>query len=74
MGDEGVCMHKTLTLWGSLHRTQRVKRVMRKLIPFSGMVDENWEIFVIDDPSKLAPHHPGCSFFEHIPSRRASFL
>ncbi len=38
---------------------------MRKLIPFSGMVDENWEIFVIDDPSKLAPH-PGCSFFEPI--------
>ncbi|KAL0465502.1 peptidase family M48 domain-containing protein [Neurospora intermedia] len=33
-------------------RTQRVKRVMAKLIPFSGMKDENWEIFVIDDPHK----------------------
>ncbi|KAK1751232.1 mitochondrial metalloendopeptidase OMA1 [Echria macrotheca] len=31
-------------------RVLRVKRVMRKLIPFSGMADENWEIFVIDDP------------------------
>lgn len=31
-------------------RTQRVKRVMAKLIPFSGMRDEKWEIFVIDDP------------------------
>lgn len=32
------------------YRTQRVKRVMAKLIPFSGMRDENWEIFVIDNP------------------------
>ncbi|KAK4449119.1 peptidase family M48-domain-containing protein [Podospora aff. communis PSN243] len=31
-------------------RTVRVKRVMRKLIPFSGMADEAWEIFVIEDP------------------------
>ncbi|KAK3945917.1 peptidase family M48-domain-containing protein [Diplogelasinospora grovesii] len=31
-------------------RTIRVKRVMQKLIPFSGMHDEDWEIFVIDDP------------------------
>ncbi|KAK3373402.1 peptidase family M48-domain-containing protein, partial [Lasiosphaeria ovina] len=32
-------------------RTRRVKRVMRKLIPFSGMGDdEHWEIFVIEDP------------------------
>ncbi|KAJ4417643.1 metalloendopeptidase [Neurospora sp. IMI 360204] len=31
-------------------RTQRVKRVMAKLIPFSGMRDQKWEIFVIDDP------------------------
>ncbi|KAK5657332.1 hypothetical protein OQA88_3397 [Cercophora sp. LCS_1] len=31
-------------------RVQRVKRVMAKLIPFSGMVDEDWEIFVIEDP------------------------
>jgi len=33
-------------------RTVRVKRVMRKLIPFSGMADENWEIIVIDNPSR----------------------
>ncbi|KAK1774213.1 peptidase family M48-domain-containing protein [Copromyces sp. CBS 386.78] len=32
------------------YRTQRVKRVMAKLIPFSGMRDEKWKIFVIDDP------------------------
>ena len=31
-------------------RTARVRRVMGKLIPFSGMADEKWEIFVIDDP------------------------
>ena len=31
-------------------RTVRVKRVMRKLIPFSGMEEENWEIFVVDAP------------------------
>ncbi|KAK0613468.1 peptidase family M48-domain-containing protein [Immersiella caudata] len=31
-------------------KTVRVKRVMRKLIPFSGMAGENWEIFVIEDP------------------------
>ncbi|KAK3370208.1 peptidase family M48-domain-containing protein [Podospora didyma] len=31
-------------------RTVKVRRVMRKLIPFSGMADESWEIFVIDDP------------------------
>ncbi|KAM7217919.1 Peptidase family M48 domain containing protein [Rhypophila decipiens] len=32
-------------------RTQRVRRVMKKLIPFSGMgKDENWEIYVVDDP------------------------
>ncbi len=37
-------------------RTIRVKRVMRKLIPFSGMQGEDWEIFVIDDPSQYCPH------------------
>lgn len=31
-------------------RTQRVKRVMSKLIPFSGLVDDDWEILVVDDP------------------------
>ncbi|KAK0643106.1 peptidase family M48-domain-containing protein [Cercophora newfieldiana] len=31
-------------------RALRVKRVMRKLIPFSGMAGEDWEIFVIEDP------------------------
>ncbi len=30
---------------------------MNKLIPFSGMVDENWEIFVIEDPSEFEPRH-----------------
>ncbi|KAH8881541.1 hypothetical protein GQ53DRAFT_471920 [Thozetella sp. PMI_491] len=32
-------------------RTRRVQRVMSRLIPFSGMVDEEWEIFVIEDPN-----------------------
>ncbi len=27
----------------------RVKRVMRQLIPFSGMAGEEWEVFVVDD-------------------------
>ncbi|OIW23688.1 hypothetical protein CONLIGDRAFT_657827 [Coniochaeta ligniaria NRRL 30616] len=31
-------------------RTRMVKRVMAKLIPFSGMADENWEVCVIEDP------------------------
>jgi predicted Zn-dependent protease len=31
-------------------RTKMVKRVMAKLIPFSGLADENWEVYVIDDP------------------------
>ncbi|KAL2017629.1 hypothetical protein VTK56DRAFT_1897 [Thermocarpiscus australiensis] len=31
-------------------RTVRVKRVMRRLIPFSGMQGEDWEVFVVDDP------------------------
>lgn len=32
-------------------RTIMVKRVMRRLIPVSGMEDSNWEVRVIDDPS-----------------------
>ncbi|KAK4244924.1 peptidase family M48-domain-containing protein [Corynascus novoguineensis] len=31
-------------------RTVRVKRVMARLIPFSGMQGENWEVYVVDDP------------------------
>ncbi|KAK3684887.1 peptidase family M48-domain-containing protein [Podospora appendiculata] len=31
-------------------RTIRVKRVLNKLVPFSGMADQNWEIFVVDEP------------------------
>ncbi|KAK0719670.1 peptidase family M48-domain-containing protein [Lasiosphaeris hirsuta] len=31
-------------------RTTRVRKVMEKLIPFSGMAGEDWEIYVIDDP------------------------
>jgi hypothetical protein len=31
-------------------RTIMVKRVMRRLIPVSGMEDSNWEVRVIDDP------------------------
>ncbi|KAB5554777.1 peptidase family M48-domain-containing protein [Coniochaeta sp. 2T2.1] len=31
-------------------RTTMVKRVMAKLIPFSGMADERWEVYVIEDP------------------------
>lgn len=32
-------------------RTRMVKRVMAKLIPFSGMADEQWEVYVIEDPN-----------------------
>lgn len=28
---------------------------MRRLIPFSGLTDEKWEVFVIDDPSMSIP-------------------
>ena len=31
-------------------RTLMVKRVMKRLIPVSGMEDQNWEVMVIDDP------------------------
>jgi predicted Zn-dependent protease len=32
-------------------RTVRVKRVMQRLIPFSGLAgEEDWEVFVVDDP------------------------
>ncbi|KAK3403449.1 peptidase family M48-domain-containing protein [Sordaria brevicollis] len=47
LGRQGVGL---LPEWD--YRTQRVKRVMAKLIPFSGMRDENWEIYVIDNPHK----------------------
>ncbi|KAH8671028.1 peptidase family M48 [Xylariales sp. PMI_506] len=33
-------------------RTRMVQRVMRRLIPVSGMEDANWEVWVIDDPSQ----------------------
>ncbi|KAK9417951.1 putative Peptidase family M48-domain-containing protein [Seiridium unicorne] len=33
-------------------RTQMVKRVMRRLIPVSGMEDAAWEVRVIDDPNQ----------------------
>lgn len=33
-------------------RTQMVKRVMRRLIPVSGMEDSAWEVRVIDDPNQ----------------------
>ncbi|KAK4190617.1 mitochondrial metalloendopeptidase OMA1 [Podospora australis] len=33
-------------------RTARVKRVMQKLIPFSGMAVNDWEIYVIESPSQ----------------------
>ena len=35
-----------------------VKRVMKRLIPFSGMEDEDWEIVVIDDPCKYTQLNP----------------
>ena len=41
---------RVLSDWDS--RTRTVNRVMAKLIPFSGMQDEAWQVFVIDDPSK----------------------
>jgi hypothetical protein len=31
-------------------RVARVRRVMQRLIPFSGMAGEDWEVFVVDDP------------------------
>ncbi|KAI0114494.1 peptidase family M48-domain-containing protein [Nemania sp. FL0031] len=34
-------------------RTRLVKKVMRRLIPVSGMEDEEWEVRVIDDPSTV---------------------
>ncbi|KAK4131346.1 hypothetical protein BT67DRAFT_158062 [Trichocladium antarcticum] len=30
-------------------RTRRVKRVMARLVPFSGMAEDDWEVFVVDD-------------------------
>lgn len=37
-------------------RTIMVKRVMKRLIPVSGMEDENWEVMVIDDPGMPYPN------------------
>ncbi|KAI0474387.1 peptidase family M48-domain-containing protein [Xylaria cf. heliscus] len=37
-----------LTDWDP--RTQRVKKVMKRLIPVSGMADDEWEVKVIDEP------------------------
>ncbi|KAK4225901.1 peptidase family M48-domain-containing protein [Podospora fimiseda] len=34
------------------YRTQLVKRVMRRLIPKSGLTDQEWEILVIEDDSQ----------------------
>lgn len=34
-------------------RTRLVKRVMRRLIPVSGMEDSDWEVRVIDDPRMI---------------------
>jgi hypothetical protein len=36
-------------------RTRMVKRVMKRLIPVSGMADLDWEIFVIADNRKWTP-------------------
>lgn len=32
--------------------TQLVRKVLQRLIPASGLVDEKWEVFVIDDPKQ----------------------
>lgn len=34
-------------------RTRMVQRVMKRLIPVSGMEDSNWEVRVIDDPRMM---------------------
>ncbi|KAH7026138.1 peptidase family M48-domain-containing protein [Microdochium trichocladiopsis] len=47
-------------------RVQMVKRVMKRLIPVSGMEDANWEIRVIDDPGTAnAFVLPGGKVFVH---------
>jgi metalloendopeptidase OMA1, mitochondrial len=44
-------------------RTQMVDRVLRRLIPASGLTDQNWEVHVIDDPQKNAFVVPGGKVF-----------
>lgn len=65
-----------LRLYGKLilppeHRISRkVERVMQKLIPVSGIPNENWEIYVIDDPDmENAFVMPGCVV--HVAPRRS---
>jgi metalloendopeptidase OMA1, mitochondrial len=52
--DPRYATHRSLGMSGPpidrIYRTLLVKRVMRRLIPVSGMADEEWEIRVIDDP------------------------
>ncbi|KAK3906198.1 peptidase family M48-domain-containing protein [Staphylotrichum tortipilum] len=31
-------------------RTRRVNRVMERLLPYSGLPNEDWEVYVVDDP------------------------
>jgi len=40
-------------------RVRKVRRVLERLIPASGLTDQNWEIHVIDDPQKNAFVIPG---------------
>lgn len=40
-------------------RVQMVQRVLDRLIPASGLADENWEVHVIDDPQMNAFVIPG---------------
>ncbi|OLN85869.1 Mitochondrial metalloendopeptidase OMA1 [Colletotrichum chlorophyti] len=47
-------------------RTQMVARVMRRLIPVSGLESQDWEVYVIDDPHTLnAFVLPGGKVFVH---------
>ncbi|GME21867.1 mitochondrial metalloendopeptidase oma1 [Neofusicoccum parvum] len=44
-------------------RVRMVQRVLDRLIPASGLTDENWEVHVIDDPQKNAFVIPGGKVF-----------
>lgn len=44
-------------------RVQMVQRVLDRLIPASGLADENWEVHVIDDPQMNAFVIPGGKVF-----------
>ncbi|KAF1981134.1 hypothetical protein K402DRAFT_250861 [Aulographum hederae CBS 113979] len=44
-------------------RTRLVKRVLQRLIPASGLTEENWEVHVIDDPQTNAFVIPGGKVF-----------